>query len=247
MLFCCLAASAALPLNAAGTFSGRQLFLENCAACHGVNGDGAGSSASRLSGPAPRDFREAAFHFRSTPSGELPVKEDLERTIRQGVALSAMPAFGNLFSQSQQDALVGEIELFSPRWKTEGPGAPALLPEPGTIPVNTVTLEKGKALFILLRCVDCHGIAGKGDGLKSRNLVDGKGRSILPRDFTLGKFKSGSSDREIMRAFMLGLDGTPMASFESSLPGARAGYLLNYLRSFEEKEWFAKLFLQPVR
>jgi len=248
MMVACLAAVIAVSFaDPAGTSNGHTLFRENCAACHGVNGNGAGPYASRLSGPLPRDFTEANFRFRSTPSGELPQRKDLARTISQGVALSAMPSFGAILSAVQEDSLAGEIERFSIRWKTEGPGSPVLLPERGALPSNSLTREKGKALFVLLRCVDCHGLSGKGDGIRSRTLVDSKGRAILPRNFTLGKFKSGTADQDIMRAFMLGLDGTPMASFENSLSGNRAWYLVDFIRGFEEKEWFARLFLQPVR
>jgi mono/diheme cytochrome c family protein len=235
-------------LAGADTLSSRDpLYQENCAVCHGATGNGAGPSAGRLQGERPRDFREANFRFRSTASGELPLKEDLARTLRQGIALSAMPAFSGLFSAAQEEDLILGVTRFSLRWKEEGPGTLSTLPGRGAVPANSLTREKGRALFLLLRCVDCHGLSGKGDGLKSRNLKDSKGDPVLPRDFTLGKFKSGPDDRDILRAVMLGLDGTPMASFESSLTGSRAWYLLDYVRAFEEKEWFAKAFLQPVR
>jgi len=46
--------------------------------CHGEHGDGRGYSAQWFD-PRPRDFTRAIFKCRSTPSGTLPVDDDLVR------------------------------------------------------------------------------------------------------------------------------------------------------------------------
>ena len=63
---------------------GRKLYFRACAPCHGVQGDGNGPAARGFD-PAPRNFRRGAYKFRTTVSGALPLDEDMERTIREGV------------------------------------------------------------------------------------------------------------------------------------------------------------------
>jgi len=231
----------------AGLTGQNLTYRENCAACHGIRGDGAGPYAQRLLDQKPRDFTEANFRFRSTASGDLPAREDLARVILNGISLSSMPAFNGWLDEEDIRELTAELMGFSSRWKAEGPGQPVLLPARAIPLANDLTRLKGRALYSLLRCGECHGQSGKGDGPKAGLLADSKGLPVAPRDFTPGKFKSGPSDAEVVRSFMLGLDGTPMASFANTLTGQRPWYMLDHIRSFEEKQWFAKLFLFPAR
>ena len=75
---------------------GRGHYARNCVHCHGYFGQGDGPTAPFLY-PRPRDFsRKGILKFTST-SGEdrYPnIKEDIARTIRDGIQSSAMPAFG---------------------------------------------------------------------------------------------------------------------------------------------------------
>ena len=79
------------PFDAALAARGRKLFLDDCAACHGVNGDGKGYGAPFLF-PKPRDFTTGVYKIRTTPSGSLPRSSDIYRTITRGVSGTAMPA-----------------------------------------------------------------------------------------------------------------------------------------------------------
>lgn len=78
--------------------AGRQVFQDYCLGCHGELADGAGAAAAMLV-PRPRNFRSGVdadsppiFKFRSTASGEAPLPQDLESTIRNGLPGSSMPA-----------------------------------------------------------------------------------------------------------------------------------------------------------
>ena len=71
--------------------NGKTLYLKYCSTCHGVDGTGEGTATVYLF-PKPRDFTKGIFKFQSTPSGSLPTDGDLERTIRNGMPGSAMPA-----------------------------------------------------------------------------------------------------------------------------------------------------------
>jgi hypothetical protein len=88
--------------------------------CHGVNGDGRGTIA-RFINPHPRDFRQGLFKFTSvdqTGGYSPPRREDLRRTIQQGVEGTAMPAF-NLMQPKDIDALVSYVIHLSIRGKAE--------------------------------------------------------------------------------------------------------------------------------
>jgi mono/diheme cytochrome c family protein len=43
--------------------------------------------------PYPRDFRRGTFKFKSTPIGKKPTREDIHRTLYEGIPGTAMPSF----------------------------------------------------------------------------------------------------------------------------------------------------------
>ena len=65
---------------------GKQVYFRRCVGCHGVKGDGNGTSA-RFLNSKPRDFTTGTFKFRSTIGGanSLPSDEDLFITISHGL------------------------------------------------------------------------------------------------------------------------------------------------------------------
>jgi len=69
---------------------GARVFARHCAVCHGPNGHGNGPAAPSMF-PRPRDFSSGRFKYKSTAAGEPPTDEDLLRTVRDGLAASAMP------------------------------------------------------------------------------------------------------------------------------------------------------------
>ena len=76
----------------ASLVQGAQIYLQRCSFCHGLLGDGNGPAADALD-PRPRDFTLGTFKFRTTQSGELPLDEDLFRTVSRGLSGTAMQAF----------------------------------------------------------------------------------------------------------------------------------------------------------
>ena len=108
--------------------AGEKIYLESCAACHGQRGDGNGPEAGRLK-TKPRDFTSGIYKFRSTPSGSLPVDEDIYRSISQGVRTTSMLAQLHL-SETERWAVTEYLKTFSPRFKAEK------TPEPISIPAQ---------------------------------------------------------------------------------------------------------------
>ena len=81
------------PLTTPDINLGRELFKENCVACHGSNGAGNGPAADTLN-PKPRDLTAPAYLDFITPF-------HLYQALTLGVSGTAMPSFGEAFSTEQ--------------------------------------------------------------------------------------------------------------------------------------------------
>ncbi len=93
------------------------LYRKHCTACHGLSGDGAGANAADLD-PYPRDFRNGVFKYASTAGGAKPLREDLSRTLRNGIPGTAMPSMAKL-PGGQIESLVEYVKYLSIRGQTE--------------------------------------------------------------------------------------------------------------------------------
>ncbi|HZV60220.1 MAG TPA: cytochrome c, partial [Candidatus Eremiobacteraceae bacterium] len=140
--------------------SGRQLYYRYCWGCHGFRGDGNGENAPYLN-ILPRNFVAATFKCRSTPTGTLPLDEDLYSSLERGLNNSNMPSWITLTSQNRAD-LVAFIKTFSPRWQTEKSGDPINVPAEPALTLESI--KHGQELFQKLECWKCHGQEGRGDG-----------------------------------------------------------------------------------
>lgn len=200
-----------LALGADAPPRGKVVFEAQCAACHGVTGDGQGPEAHRFF-TRPADLRRGSFKFRSTPTGSLPTDHDLERTIRRGLPGSGMIAQDHLSDAEVRD-VIAYLKTLSPQW-TKG-----TMPVPIVVvrPVNLDSLvAKGTALFKRAGCPECHGQSGRGDGPSAGTLTSG-GRPTRPADLTRRPLKGGDRPEDIYRALAVGLDGTPMPSYRDAL------------------------------
>jgi len=219
-----------------------------CAGCHGDLGDGEGENAVWLD-PKPRNFTLAQFKCRSTPSGTLPTDEDLYSTVGRGLQSSNMPSWNPLSDQQRID-LVAYVKHFSERWKTEKPGA--VIPIPAEPEVTPDRVKAGQALFQKLECWKCHGVEGRANGPSADTLTDDQNRPIKPFNFhDQTRFKCGTSNSDLYRIFMSGLDGTPMPSFVDNVKPDEAWDLVFYLRTLQpqeskEKQIAKQLGLKPI-
>jgi|HubBroStandDraft_2_1064218.scaffolds.fasta_scaffold24577_2 mono/diheme cytochrome c family protein len=210
--------------------SGKHLYRRFCIGCHGPDGNGQGMNAQWID-PKPRDFTEATFKCRSTPTGTLPTDEDLYNAITRGFVTTNMPSWRPLNPQQRAD-LVAFIKTWSPRWAKEKPGASLNIP-----PETAITIESilhGRELFQKLECWKCHGPEGHADGPSASTLTDSKGNPILPFNFSTGeRFMCGDSNRDLYRIFMTGLDGSPMPSFADVIQPNDAWDLVHFLRTLQ--------------
>jgi mono/diheme cytochrome c family protein len=229
-----------------------------CVGCHGELGDGNGEVAPWLDptiSPGnfrPRDFTTAVFKCRSTPTGTLPTDQDLYDTIARGLDRSNMPPW-NTFTKQERADLVAWIKHFSPRWQTEKPGTPLQIPsEPEVTPDR---VKAGQDVFARVQCWKCHGVEGKANGPSASTLTDDLSRPIAPYNFAEGgRFKCGTTDADLYKIFMTGLDGTPMPSFSDNIKPDEAWDLVFFLRSLQpanhfnakERQFAKQLGLKPI-
>jgi mono/diheme cytochrome c family protein len=112
--------SATLKLDKETLARGSRLYREQCLHCHGVTGDGRGPTSPWVN-PHPRDYRQGVFKFTSSSQPEgtrRPRKEDLVRTLREGIEGTSMPSF-RTFPDEDLEALAGYVVHLSLRGETE--------------------------------------------------------------------------------------------------------------------------------
>lgn len=122
--------SAKLGLSGDALERGSKLYRQHCLQCHGLTGDGRGPTAKWVS-PHPRDYRPALFKFTSVDQVDFakgrdpdleqrrrPRREDLHRTLHQGLENTAMPAF-NLLTEPELQDLVSYVMHLSMRGYAE--------------------------------------------------------------------------------------------------------------------------------
>ena len=219
---------------------GAQIYATYCGGCHGERGDGHGPAADMLI-IKPRDFTKGVFKFRSTPTGELPTTADLYRTITNGAYGTSMPAWP-LLTEVERYAVIEFIMDFYPGWKTEGPGNPIHIPPVPDWVKSPSSIERGRELYEMLDCAQCHGEGGRGDGPSASDLdPDIWGNPQKPFDFTQGRLRGGPDVTDIYRTFMTGIGGTAMPSYASIFEEPDGEYI------FENDAWHLVSFVLSLR
>ncbi|MGC2323733.1 MAG: cytochrome c [Terriglobales bacterium] len=228
--------------------AGAPLYRRFCVGCHGPLGDGEGENAMWID-PKPRNFTLGIFKCRSTPSGTLPTDDDLFSTIERGLLNSNMPQWRPLTQQDRAD-LIAYVKHFSPRFASEKPGAAIQIPAKPEVTADRI--KAGQETFRRVECWKCHGVEGRGNGPSADTLTDDQNRPIKPFNFhDTDRFKCGSSDEDLYKIFMTGLDGTPMPSFLDNLKPDDAWDLVFYLRTLQPmhskaKDLARQLGLKPI-
>lgn len=214
---------------------GRFVYQRNCLVCHGAYGDGRGDMGRELK-PRPRNFGRGIFKYHSTPAGALPGDADLERTIRGGLAGTAMPVFSSL-SDREIKSVIEYVKSFSARWRNPTNYAPALTLPP--LPAwfgNEALLKsrgaKGRSLFSTA-CAACHGPDGSGREATAKDLEDSWGQPVTPTDLRQPALRSGRTLETVYRVLLTGIDGTPMPSFAEAMT--------------EEQRWELVAFIAQLR
>jgi mono/diheme cytochrome c family protein len=108
-------------LDADTLAKGSVLYRRHCLHCHGLPGDGRGPTAPWVN-PHPRDYRLGKFKFTSSSEAQGARKarrDDLLRTLKQGVEGTSMPSFALLDEEKELQPLVSYVMHLSLRGEVE--------------------------------------------------------------------------------------------------------------------------------
>ncbi|KAB2919185.1 MAG: c-type cytochrome [Dechloromonas sp.] len=242
-----LVAASAPANDATAVLTGRAVYEQHCAACHGSNGGGDGPAAVWLY-PKPRRFDSGQFKIRSTPVGFLPTDDDLLQVVTRGMPGSSMPSFTYL-SELERREVIQYVKHLTARVDPSGHrvnyfeeakakgqvGIPVQVPpEP---PVTVRSLAQGQEIYSKLNCFVCHGLTGEGTGPAAPLLKDMWGLSLPPRDFNTGAFRGGHTGRDLYLRIATGLAGTPMPPYDDSAVSPEQRWaLVHYVQSLRRKD-----------
>ncbi len=235
------------------TPGGAGLYQQQCAACHGENGDGHGRAA-RFLFPRPRNLRADRQRLVSTQNG-VPTLEDIERVIQRGIPGTSMPSFADLSAterrqlalEVQQFRRAGLREQIEEQLRDSGdelgnedvgqivtnqatPGEVLTVPTLESATANT--LARGAALFVEAGCAKCHG--SDGTGASDVLLFDDDGRPSVPRDLVHDFMKGGNEPESIYQRIRLGMPGTSHPS-SAGLDHEALSALVHYCQSLWEE------------
>jgi mono/diheme cytochrome c family protein len=211
---------------------GARIYARSCAACHGRAGRGDGPGAADLD-PAPRDLAEEGIRFRSTPTGEAPRGEDIARTIREGLPGTAMPAFGELLSGEEIEALIAFVDELRGGEIARAPVPLAIPPLP---PADPAAIAEGRAIYLVTGCASCHGLDGSGRGPSASAMSDDRGRPLRMPDLGRDPLKGGRDAAAIVRTLRTGLNGAPMPSFDEAMLFAAEDLEGDHLQLLDERD-----------
>src|SRR5437870_3818046 len=233
--------------------AGKRVYFTKCVWCHGVDGAGDGPSADRL-WPRPRNFNQGTFKIRHTASGELPLfdyrkptpgQNDLFETVTHGLPGSAMPSWEGILTEEQRLQVLSFVttQLVKDRRYDDKETETLTMLQLDSIkpiPPSKESIEKGAQLVVDKKCIECHGINGRGDG-NPFNLKDDWGFPIQPADWHKCWNFRGSREEPykietIFRTMSTGVNGTPMPSFADNTTVEERWHISNFVNSVCERE-----------
>ena len=233
--------------------AGKRVYFTKCVWCHGVDGAGDGPGADRL-WPRPRNFNQGTFKIRHTASGELPLfdakkptpgQNDLFETVTHGLPGSAMPSWEGILTEEQRLQVLSFVtnQLVKDRKFNDKESEYQTILQLADIKVKEATEEskkRGSELIVEKKCIECHGVEGRGDG-NAFNLKDDWGFSIQPADWhKCWNFRGSRRDpynvKNIFRTFSTGVNGTPMPSFADSTTIDERWDIANFVNSLCERD-----------
>jgi len=182
---------------------GQELYVQNCALCHGEFGEG-GANPSRA----------GDIIFPISTADYLKTRDDftLRSIIAQGQPNFGMSPFSSAFGGPLDDEQVDTIVAFMRAWEAN---PPVELPPEVEISVETVSLDTQEIYDQL--CAQCHGETGGG----------GIGPSFQDRQFHLAR-----TDSQLNDAINLGHEATAMIGWGDVLSAEQIQQLVLLIRQF---------------
>lgn len=232
---------------------GKSTYTEYCMPCHGVNGDGAGTSAKGLQVP-PRNFKLGQYKFGRVISGELPHDEDFYKIIKEGLAGTAMLPWKEM-SQTQMFNVVQYIKTFAPT-KWEGADKKlgdviAITKDPYGVAHKESAIQRGKEVYhAVAQCWTCHrAYVSKSEFSAINEKINGKpttefdpemfhvklqpndyGYSSLPPEFTYDAVRSAQTVEDLYMRLNAGVGGSAMPSWKGTLQDDEIWAVAHYVK-----------------
>ena len=204
-------------------------------------GDGNGENAVWLRSQAAR-LHLATFKCRSTPTGTLPTDQDLFNTIARGLTNSNMPIW-NTFTKQQRADLVAYIKTFSPRWEKEKAGDPIKIPAEPAVTMESICSRQE----LCSRSWSAGSVTARKEKATVRRLqlspiarISPFGRINFARAGMTPASSAVSTNQDIYKIFMTGVDGTPMPSFADMIQPNDAWDLVHFLRTLQVAQRHSK-------
>ncbi|MFA6237440.1 MAG: cytochrome c [Bacteriovorax sp.] len=232
---------------------GKSTYTEYCMPCHGVNGDGNGTSAKGLQVP-PRNFKLGQYKFGRVVSGELPHDADFYKLLREGLAGTAMLPWKEL-SDTQMFNLVQYIKSFAPA-KWEGADKKlgdviAITKDPYGDAHKESAIQRGKEVYhVVAQCWTCHrAYVGHAEFSEISQKINGKpvtefdpdmyhiklqpndyGYSSMPPEFTYDQVRSAQTVEELYVRISAGVGGTAMPSWKGTIQDDEIWAVSHYIK-----------------
>ncbi len=186
--------------------AGQQLFVQNCAPCHGQFGEG---------GPNPA--KPGSFIVPITTSEFLKTRDDatLRAIISLGQPSLGMSPFGSTNGGPLDDTQIDAIVAYLRSWEKKPLETQPEAATPTPTPMPTEPLPSGEKIYATL-CAQCHGPNGEGAAGPALNTTE------FQQD----------TDQAIFDAISQGVPNTSMAAWGEVLNSDQIDQVVKFIRTF---------------
>ncbi|MBT6326389.1 MAG: c-type cytochrome [Bdellovibrionales bacterium] len=234
---------------------GRNVYMENCMACHGDKGDGKGVASKGLL-PPPRDLTLGVYKFGHVISGELPTDKDFYRIIKDGLKGTAMLPWD--LTQEQLYGVTQYLKTFAMEtWtdKESSIGETVVLVNDPWSNNKAEGIARGKEVYhIEAECQSCHRAYATPQELNTMNQkINGEDYDssdpelyqvklqgteydymAIPPDFTWHPLRSITNFKDLYLRIASGVGGTTMAAWIEVLEPSDVWAVTHYVNSLIE-------------
>ena len=210
---------------------GRKVYIKNCAACHGIEGDGRGPASPGLK-PAPRNLQTGVYRFAAVEPGvDLPRDEELMRILEHGLEGTAMLAYD--LTRKERSAVIQYIKTFAPVWfdpdsKIQEAYSPTEDPYEDDVLAG---VQRGEQVYhSQAACWACHPSYLSEEEIQGYRAADGLPPTTvranyryptqldpMPPDYRWDGVKISSSPEGVYRTLVNGLAGSGMPAYGAIL------------------------------
>jgi len=168
-------------------------------------------------------------------------KETLDKDVRQFLLSQGDSAEDGLREKVDENA-----DFIVGRWARVTDGQNRIVPLAPRTPSSPESINRGRRLFLdnEIKCLECHGDTGQGNGPQTRSYAEGADKPGLfddwghpqkPRNLTTGIYRGGRRPIDIYRRIRGGIKGTKMPP-NIKLKDQQVWDLVNYVLSIPLNE-----------